>query len=119
MLTVPELIEQISGNIRRIDAITAYRECRQLDGLVIDVREADEVADKPVDGSLNIPRGLLEMKISALGLEADTPIFIHCATGVRATLAAEQLQRLGYSRVTAISCALDEIFHARNKGALS
>jgi len=36
-------------------------------------------------------------------------IFIHCASGARAILAAEQLERIGYKNVWAITCTLEEV----------
>ena len=36
-------------------------------------------------------------------------IYLHCASGGRAALAAEQLQRIGYKNVKAISCGHDEV----------
>ena len=40
---------------------------------------------------------------------AERPIYLHCATGGRATLAAEQLQRIGYNKVTVISCKAENV----------
>ena len=114
LLTLPELIQQASGNVRRIDAVTAYAESRKADSWFIDVREPGEVAEQAIADSVNIPRGILEMKMLEHCKDADTPIFIHCATSARATLAAEQLQRLGYPRVSVISCPLDDISKARD-----
>jgi phage shock protein E len=109
LLSLPELIKQAAQNVRRLDAVAAYAECRQNNGTVVDVREPIEVSEKSADGSINIPRGVLEMKIVDVCPEPQQPVYIHCATGGRATLAAEQLQRIGYSNVTAIASSLDEI----------
>jgi rhodanese-related sulfurtransferase len=49
------------------------------------------------------------MKISETVSASDHPIFLHCATGGRATLAAEQLVRMGYTEVTVITCPIDVI----------
>lgn len=119
LITIPALIQQASQNVRRIDAATAFAECQSKSGLVIDVREPGEVSGKPVAGSVNIPRGVLEMKITDLCAEPDRAIYLHCATGGRATLAAEQLQRMGYSEVSAISCGLDDICKAQDSAAAS
>lgn len=104
-LSVPELVQQAASSVRRIDAATALKECQEKQGLVIDVREPGEVTQLPTPGTINIPRGVLEMKIGELCPNEAAPIYIHCASGGRATLAAEQLQRLGYNNVTAISCS--------------
>ncbi len=113
LLSLPELIQQASQNVRRIDAITAYAEGRDQASWFIDVREPGEVAEQAIPGSVNIPRGVLEMKITEHFSDADTPVFIHCATSARATLAAEQLQRIGYTRVSVISCPLEAISKAQ------
>jgi len=57
----------------------------------VDVREPSEVTQRPINCSTNIPRGLLEMKITELTQDLSTPICVHCASGDRAALAAEQL----------------------------
>lgn len=114
LLTLPELIQQAASQVRRIDAVTAYAESRVCESWFIDVREPNEVADQPIAGSVNIPRGVLEMQMLQHCSSAETPVFIHCATSARATLAAEQLQRLGYTQVSVISCALDEIGKAQS-----
>lgn len=107
--SIPELVQEIRQHIRCLTADVANEELMQTGGVIIDVREPGEVADSPAPNSINIPRGLLEMKASALYPNAETPIYIHCATGARATLAAEQLQRLGYGKVSVITCDLETI----------
>jgi rhodanese-related sulfurtransferase len=107
--TIPELVQEIRQHVRCVSAEIAYGEIKQNRGILIDVREAVEVAEKPVPESINIPRGVLEMKVSTLYPSEDHSLYIHCATGARATLAAEQLQRIGYRRVSVITCDLETI----------
>lgn len=115
LMTPPELLEQVKASVRRITAEKAYAECRDCEAVIIDVREPGEVMGQPVEGSINIPRGVLEMKIGELAPSADQPIYLHCATSMRAILAAEQLQRLGYRQVTVISCPLADICSAQQQ----
>ena len=107
--TVPELVQQIRENIRCVSAKQALDEINNNQGIIIDVREPMEVQEQTVPVSLNIPRGLIEMKMSTLYPDAKTPIYIHCATGARATFATEQLQRIGYQQVSVITCDIDTI----------
>ncbi|WP_210395916.1 rhodanese-like domain-containing protein [Motiliproteus sediminis] len=108
LTTIPELIRSIRPHLRVLSAEQALAEAAQRpNSLVIDVREPAEVAERPIDGSINIPRGVLEMKLSSHYGDPDLPIYLHCATGARATLSAEQLQRIGYRNVTVISCPID------------
>lgn len=110
--TLPELIREVSANVRVLDADSAREEAGDTGGLLIDVREPPEVAADPSPAELNIPRGLLEIKLPEAVQDPARPIYVHCATGGRARLAAEQLQRIGYTRVTAVSCAFDRVREA-------
>ncbi|WP_340680927.1 rhodanese-like domain-containing protein [Paraglaciecola sp.] len=109
LLSVGDLIKQVKQNIRCIDAQTAVAERQQNKGLLIDVREPAEHLMKPAVGAINIPRGLLEMKMMELEKDPTRPIYLHCATSARAALGAEQLKRVGYKNVTVITCQMDEI----------
>ncbi|MBT4522325.1 MAG: rhodanese-like domain-containing protein [Halieaceae bacterium] len=110
--TVPELIAEASATLKRLDAKSAMSEAMQHDGLIIDVREPSEVAAKPASRSINIPRGVVEMMMREKFPSADQPIYVHCATGGRAVLATEQLERMGYTNVTAITCPIDTVCEA-------
>lgn len=107
--TIPSIVSDIRKNITTINAVDAFAECRQNEGIIIDVREPGEVIDNSVESSVNIPRGLLEMKMLAQYPNAELPIYIHCATGARACFAGEQLQRVGYNNVKVITCQLNDI----------
>ncbi len=107
--TIPELISEVAGSVRTVDAATALRESQEKNGIIIDIRESAEVDIKTAKGTYHIPRGVLEMKLPELCPDHERPIYLHCASGGRARLAVEQLLRLGYVNVTAISCGIDDI----------
>ena len=111
--TVPELIAEVRADLRLLDAQTAMLEVADNNGTVIDVREPQEVLEKPANASVNFPRGVLEMMVTEKIQDADHPIYLHCASGARAALAAEQLKRIGYKSVTAISCPIDSVCEAQ------
>jgi rhodanese-related sulfurtransferase len=104
-----ELIAEARTRLRCLDAESAMSELQNNDGTIVDVREPVEVAAIPAPHSVNIPRGILEMKVEELIAAANHPIYVHCATGGRATLAAEQLQRLGYTNVSVITCPISDV----------
>lgn len=113
MLTpIPDLLKIITPNQRRIDAEQAKQEISENKGLLIDVREPAEHATKAASGAINIPRGLLEMKLMEREKDAARPIYLHCASGARATLSAEALTRVGYENVTVITCKAEEVCQA-------
>lgn len=112
MLTsIPDLMKIITPNQRRIEAAQAKQELEKNHGLLIDVREPAEHTIKAAIGAINIPRGLLEMKLMEIEKDPARPIYLHCASGARATLSAEALTRVGYENVTVITCKADTICH--------
>mgnify|MGYP000107515435 CR=1 FL=1 len=107
--TIPEIIAKARESLNTITAADAAVKCKHDNGIVIDVREPAEFNEKSASGAINIPRGLLEMKMLQLHPNEDLAIFIHCATGARATFSAEQLTRVGYKNVWVITCMLDDV----------
>jgi rhodanese-related sulfurtransferase len=65
----------------------------------IDVREDGEFAVDRARGARHIGRGVLERDIERLVPEHDAPIVLYCGGGYRSALAADNLQRMGYTRV--------------------
>ncbi|WDE08480.1 rhodanese-like domain-containing protein [Thalassomonas viridans] len=120
--TLSSLIPEIRKSIQCIPADEGIAQCQAEGGVLIDVREPAEFTQKSANNAINIPRGVLEMKALELYPDASQPIYIHCATGARASLAAEQLVRLGYQNVWAITCKLDDVFQVsytkRNKESI-
>lgn len=110
--TVPELLAAIEPPVRKISAQEAAAECANNGGIVIDVREPAEHMSSPAPGAINIPRGVLEMKVLELFKDADKPIYLHCASSARAQLAAAQLAKLGYTNVSVMTCSVPDIQQA-------
>jgi rhodanese-related sulfurtransferase len=107
--TVPELVKEARAGMRCVDAGTALREMKDNEGTIVDVRELVEVNNLAAPRSVHIPRGILEMKIGDMIPDENHPIYVHCATGGRATLAAQQLQNMGYTRVTVVTCPIKTV----------
>ena len=80
--------------------------------VIIDVREPENAAVSKLKDSINIPRGLIEMKVPSLCPEPDTLILLHCAGGGRASLTALTLQEMGYTNVHAITAKFEDIKNA-------
>tara|TARA_R110000787_G_scaffold106016_9_gene213597 strand:+ start:611 stop:955 length:345 start_codon:yes stop_codon:yes gene_type:complete len=110
ILSVQELVALAKKSVNSVSAAQAFT---RKNATFIDVREPAESAASPIENSIAIPRGVLEMNIAKHCANAEMEIYLHCATGGRAALAAEQLQRIGYKNVNAISCQHDAIFQAQ------
>ena len=104
LLSVEELVRRAKESVKTYSAEEAAIFMKEHEKvLLIDVREPDEHREKSIPGAVNIPRGLLEIKITEHTRDADLPIVIHCAVGGRAVLAAKTLVDMGFTKVGAIT----------------
>ncbi len=108
-------IANIQHDIRCVTASLAAQEIKENNGLLVDVREPGEVENKPAEAAINIPRGVLEMKMAEKITDPQHPIYLHCASGMRAKLAAEQLLNMGYENVTVVTCPIEQINQANGE----
>jgi rhodanese-related sulfurtransferase len=77
--------------------------------VVIDVREPEEYAAGHLQGAVNLPRGLLEFKLSGNpALERrDLAVVLYCKTSGRAALSAVSMQAMGYLNVVSVAGGYD------------
>ena len=108
--TLQEIVAETKASVH---CLTPQAAKELLDGnseaLVIDVREPGEVVEKRPAGTINIPRGVLEMKISDHTTDPNRVILLHCATGGRAAMAAAALENMGFRNVSLIDCSCDDL----------
>ena len=108
--TAGDLISEAQQHIECVDVATAKKLVDENPGaVIIDVREAHSADESKLSDSINISRGLLEMKVQKVCPQANTVILTHCGGGGRASLAAHTLNQLGYTEVYAITAPFDEI----------
>jgi rhodanese-related sulfurtransferase len=66
---------------------------------LIDVREDHEWAEGHLPGALHLSRGILERDIEVKVPARDADIVVYCGGGFRSALAADNLQKMGYTNV--------------------
>lgn len=93
---------QLEREIALISPGEALRRSR--DGAVlIDVREAEEISLGTPESAQALGRGYLEMRIGDVVPNLDHNVLLICSATTRSLLAADDLQRLGYRNVAAVS----------------
>ena len=91
------------------DAKTRIKECtidemraKQTKGdkfLLIDVREESEWAAGHIPGAMHLGKGIIERDVEAKIPDSTTAIIVYCGGGFRSALAADNLQKMGYTNV--------------------
>jgi len=104
--TLDDFLNDAKSRITEIDIDDAEKLINQ-GYKVLDVREPNEHEAGHIEGSLNIPRGVLE-PAADLTFEGANPYLrdgrdsqwlVLCATGGRAALATDTLQQMGFKNV--------------------
>lgn len=67
--------------------------------VLVDVREESEFAKDHLPGAVHIGKGVIERDIEARFPDLNTPMILYCGGGFRSALAADNLQKMGYTNV--------------------
>jgi rhodanese-related sulfurtransferase len=111
-------LELISGCLTDVREIMPWdleeRMQANPDLLVVDVREPSEFSAMHIEGSMNVPRGILESACEwdyeetepELVRARQRELVVVCRSGYRSVLAANSLQVLGYENVVSLQTGL-------------
>lgn len=69
---------------------------------LIDTREESEFAAGHVRGAEWIGKGVIERDIESLHPDRGEPLYLYCGGGFRSALAADNLQKMGYTNVYSV-----------------
>ena len=67
--------------------------------LLVDTREDNEWDKGRIAGSIHLSRGIIERDIEETIPRKDAEVILYCGGGFRSALAADMLQRMGYTKV--------------------
>lgn len=67
--------------------------------LLVDVREESEFAKDHLPGATHLGKGIIERDIEARVPDLNTEVILYCGGGFRSALAADNLQKMGYTNV--------------------
>lgn len=95
-----KLVDEAKSRIRNIQA-------RELPDILkkdprarlIDVREESEFAAGHVRGAEWLGKGIIERDIESRHPDRAEPLYLYCGGGFRSALAADNLQKMGYTNV--------------------
>lgn len=105
-VSVKELLAAANEAVPRITADEAARLIAEVNALIVDVRDAAEVAATgKIKGAINVSRGMIEFRADAdtpyhdPAFQRDRCIIVYCASGGRSALAGKTLKEMGYVQV--------------------
>jgi rhodanese-related sulfurtransferase len=99
----PRFLKIVEDTRRRIREVTVDDVKAKLDRgekfLLIDVREESEYAADHLPGAVHLSKGIIERDVEDRVPDQNTPMVLYCGGGFRSALAADNLQKMGYTRV--------------------
>jgi rhodanese-related sulfurtransferase len=113
----PRFLQIVADAKKRIRETTVDEVKAKLDRgekfVLIDVREESEWARDHLPGAVHLGKGVIERDVEARIPDPATPIVVYCGGGYRSALAADNLQKMGYTNVLSMDGGIRDW---RNKG---
>ncbi|PSO16561.1 rhodanese-like domain-containing protein [Bradyrhizobium sp. MOS003] len=104
--SVKQMIEAANAAVPKITSDEAAQMIKNGDTLVVDVRDAPEVAASgKIAGAVNVSRGMLEFRADPelpshdKAFDRSKTVILYCASGGRSALAGKLMKDLGYEKV--------------------
>jgi rhodanese-related sulfurtransferase len=93
-----EIVNDAKSRVKEID-IEGYRKMQAAGEphVLVDVREDNEWAAGHAAGAVHLGKGIIERDIEAKVPDKSTRLVLYCGGGYRSALAADNLQKMGYT----------------------
>jgi rhodanese-related sulfurtransferase len=76
--------------------------------VLVDVREESEFAKDHLPGAIHLGKGVIERDVETRVPDMKTPMVLYCGGGFRSALAADNLQKMGYTNVISMDGGVRE-----------
>jgi len=95
-----KIVDDAKTRVRETDVDTVKSRMDRGDKFVlVDVREDSEFAKDHLPGAIHLGKGIIERDIEGRVPELNTEMILYCGGGFRSALAADNLQKMGYTNV--------------------
>ena len=114
MKTFTQLVDECLQHIQEIFPWDLAEKLQESKPLIIDVREPYEFEAMRIEGSINVPRGILESAVEfdyeetvpELAHARNREVIVVCRSGRRSALAALVMQEMGFGCVASLKTGL-------------
>ena len=104
-----KIVEDAKSRIRETNVDDVKRKLdRGEKFLLVDVREESEFAKDHLPGAVHLGKGVIERDVEKQVPELNTPMILYCGGGFRSALAADNLQKMGYTNVISMDGGIRE-----------
>jgi rhodanese-related sulfurtransferase len=97
-----QIVEDAKSRIREVSVAGTQERVKQ-GATLIDVREDNEFDAAHAAGSVHMGRGIIERDIVGAYPEKDKELILYCGGGYRSALAADMLQKMGYTNIRSMA----------------
>ena len=99
----PGFLKLVQDAKTRIRETNVHEVKKRLDAsekmILVDVREESEWARGHLPGAIHLGKGIIERDIEQRVPDRSAPLVLYCGGGFRSALAADNLQKMGYTKV--------------------
>jgi rhodanese-related sulfurtransferase len=112
MAHAPKFLTLVNDAKKRVKETNVPDVKRRMDAgerfTLVDVREESEWANGHLPGAIHLGKGIIERDIEQRVPATDTKLILYCGGGFRSALAADNLQKMGYTNVISMDGGVRE-----------
>jgi len=95
-----KIVDDAKTRVRETNVVEVKKRMDRGDKfLLVDVREESEFAKDHLPGAVHLGKGIIERDIEARAPDLNAEMILYCGGGFRSALAADNLQKMGYTNV--------------------
>ena len=107
MKHAPGFVQLVNDAKTRVRETNVHEVKKRLDAgekfLLVDVREESKWARGHIPQAIHLGKGVIERDIEQTVPDRSSPLVLYCGGGFRSALAADNLQRMGYTNVRSLA----------------
>lgn len=108
----PGFLKLVNDAKSRVKETTVDDVKRRLDRgdqfILVDVREESEFAKDHLPGAVHLGKGIIERDIESRVPDPNAELILYCGGGFRSALAADNLQKMGYTNAISMDGGIRE-----------
>jgi rhodanese-related sulfurtransferase len=95
-----KVVDDAKSRVREVSVADTQQRMREnSEAKLVDVREDKEWEAAHAAGAIHLGKGIIERDIETTVPDKNTELILYCGGGYRSALAADVLQRMGYTNV--------------------